>query len=121
MQSELISALLEVSEDIRAIVSKLSGRSGEAGSPVLRPGELQALTRKLARVPKQLGRVSPGSPEDIVLRAALSEYAGTLMALKTVLARFQDSLAKRRDQLKKDLENTNLARAWVRTLRGVSC
>jgi len=100
---------------------KLSGRGGEAGTAVLRPGELQALTRKLARVPKQLWRVSPGGPEDIVLNAALSEYAGNLQALKTVLAKFQDSLVKRRDRLKKDLENMNLARAWARTLRDVSC
>ena len=121
MQSELICAVREVSEDIRGVVSKLSGRSGEAGNAVLRPGELQALTRKLARVPEQLGRVSPGQPEDTALRAALSEYATNLETLKTVLAKLQDLLVKRRDRLKKDLENTNLARAWVRTLRDVSC
>jgi chromosome segregation ATPase len=117
MQSELIVALEEANREITGLVSKLSEKSVEANHAVLPPGELKALTRKLARVAELLGCVSPAQPKEEALQAVLSEYADKLARLKGVLGKVQDSLGKKRDRLKKDFEHLNSARAWVETFR----
>jgi hypothetical protein len=53
-----------------------------------------------------------GASQDVI-----SEYIDNLEKLKGVLGRAMDSLGKRRDRLKKDLEHLNSARAWVETFR----
>jgi len=120
MQSELIATLQEANREIRGLVSKLSGKKGEVYKPALLLSELQALSRKLARIAKQLARLSPTHPKEEALQAALSEYAGNLEALKRALGGVQDALGKRRDQLWRDLDHMNSARAWVEALRSTN-
>jgi predicted nucleic acid-binding Zn-ribbon protein len=117
MQSELIATLQEANREIRGLVSKLSGKKGEACNAALLPGELQALSRKLARIAKQLSHVPPTQPKEEALQAAISEYAGNLETLKAALEGVQDALGKRRDQLKRDLDHMNSTRAWVKAFR----
>lgn len=120
MPSELVVALQEANREIRGLVTRLSEGSAEANNVPLPPGELQALSRKLSRVAKLLGRVSPAQPEQEALQAAISEYTGNLETLKGVLGRVQDSLGKQRDQFKKDFEQLNSARAWLETFRATN-
>jgi len=120
MQSELIATLQEANREIRGLISKLSGKKGEAYNVALVPGELQALSRKLARIAKQLGRVPPTQPKDEALQAAISEYAENLETLKRVLGGAQDALGKRRDQLKRDLDHMHSARAWMEAYRSTN-
>ncbi len=120
MPSELVVALQEANREIRGLMTTLSENSVEANNVALPPGELQALSRKLSRVAKLLGRVSPAPPEQEALQAAISEYTGNLETLKGVLGRVQDSLGKRRDQFKKDFEQLNSARAWLETFRATN-
>jgi DNA repair exonuclease SbcCD ATPase subunit len=117
MPSELIVALQEANREIRVLVSKLSENSAGASNAALASGELEALSRKLARAGQLLGRVSPAQPEREAQQAALSEYAGNLETLKGVLGKFQESLGRQLDRLKKDFEQLNSARAWVKAFR----
>lgn len=120
MRSALIVALQEGNQEIRRLVSKLSENSLEANNPAPLPSELQALARKLARVANQLGRVFPAQTNEEALQAAISEYVANLERLKRVLGKVQDSLGKRRDQLKKQFEHMNSARAWVEAFRATN-
>jgi chromosome segregation ATPase len=117
MQSELIVALQEANREIRGLVSRLSENSVEADKAVLSPGELKALAEKLAKVAKLRELVSSAQPKEEAVQAVLSEYVDNLETLKGVLGKVQDSLGKQRDQLKKDFEHLNSARAWVETFR----
>lgn len=121
MQSELIVALQEANREIRGLVSRLSENSAQADNAVPSPGELKVLTEKLAKVAKLLELVSPAQPKEQALQALLSEYVDNLKTLKGVLGKVQDSLGKQRDQLKKDFEHLNSARAWVETFRATHC
>ena len=120
MQSELIATLQDANREIRGLISKLSGKKSEAYNAALLPGELQALSRKLARVARQLARVPPTQPKEEALQAAITEYAGNLEELKSALEGAQDVLGKRRDQLKRDLDHMNSARAWVEAFRSTN-
>jgi DNA repair exonuclease SbcCD ATPase subunit len=120
MQSELIVTLQEANREIRGLVSKLSENSVEANNAALSPGELQALSRKLAQVAKRLDLVSPAQPKQEALQAVISEYVDNLEKLKAVLGRVQNSLGKQRDRLKKDFEHLNSARAWAETFRATN-
>jgi DNA repair exonuclease SbcCD ATPase subunit len=120
MPSELIAALQEANREIRWLVTKLSENSVEANNAGLAPGELQALSQKLAQVAKLLGRVSSAQPKQEALQAVISEYAGNLETLKGVLGKVQDALGRQRDRLKKDFEHLKSARAWVETYRATN-
>jgi chromosome segregation ATPase len=120
MPSELIVALQEANREIRGLVTKLSENSVEANNAGLAPGELQALSQKLAQVAKLLGRVSSAQPKQEALQAVISEYAGNLETLKRVLGKVQDALGRQRDRLKKDFEHLSSARAWVETYRATN-
>ena len=120
MQSELIVVLEEANRAIRGLVSRLSENSVEANHAVLSPGELKALSQKLAQVAKLLGLASLAQSKDEALPPAIDEYAANLETLKRVAGKAQDSLGKKRDQLKKNLEHLNSARAWVETYRATN-
>lgn len=120
MPSELIVAVEEASREIRRLVAKLSASNVEAHNAVLLPAELQALSRKLGRVAQQLARVSPALQKEEALQAAISAYVGNLETLKRILERVQDSLGKKRDQLKKDFDHISSARAWVEVYRSTN-
>ena len=107
----------EANREIRGLVSRLSENSVEADKAVLSPGELKALAEKLAKVAKLRELVSSAQPKEEAVQAVLSEYVDNLETLKGVLGKVQDSLGKQRDQLKKDFEHLNSARAWVETFR----
>jgi hypothetical protein len=115
MQSELIVVLEQANRAIRGLVFKLSGNSEQAGNAVLIPGELKALTEKLAQVAKLLELASPAQSREEALQAVLSEYVDNLGMLKGALGKAQDSLGRRRDRLKKAFEHLNSVRAWVET------
>jgi hypothetical protein len=120
MQSELISALQKVNQEIGRTLSRLSEKDVASIYTALPPGELQDLNGKLARIAACLGRLSPGQPKEPELQSALGEYLANLESLKTVLVRVQDTLAMQRDQLKKDLAHMNSARAWVEAFQSTS-
>ena len=120
MQSELIATLQEANREIRGLISKLSGKKSKAYNAALLPGELQALSRKLARIARQLAGVPPTRPKEEALQAAISEYAGNLQELERALGGVQDALGKRRDQLKRDLDHMNSARAWMEAFRSTN-
>jgi chromosome segregation ATPase len=120
MQSELIVALQEANREISGLLSKLSENSVEANPAVLSPGELKALSEKLAPVAKLLDHVSPAQPKPEPLQAAISEYVRNLEKLKNVLEKVQDSLGKQRERLKQDFEHLNSTRAWVETFRAAN-
>lgn len=120
MPSELISEFQEASQEISRLVCRLSEKKGEAINAALLTGELQALSRKLARIAKQLARVGPNQRKEEALQAAINEYAGNLETLRSALGEVQDSLGKRRDQLKRDLDRMNSARAWVDAFRSTN-
>ncbi len=120
MQSELISALQKANQEIGSTVSRLSGKDMASIYMALPPGELRNLNGKLAGIAAGLGRLSPGQPKDPKLQSALGEYLANLESLKTVLVRFQDSLARQRDELKKDLAHMNSTRDWVQAFRATS-
>jgi hypothetical protein len=120
MQSELITALKKVNQEISHTVSRLSEKDVARIYTALPPGELQDLNGKLARIAACLGRLSPGQPKEPELQSALGEYLANLESLKTVLVRVQDTLARQRDQLRKDLAHMNSTRAWVEAFRATS-
>ena len=120
MQSQLISALQKVNQEISSTVSKLSEKDVASIYSALRPRELQDLNGKLARLAACLGRLFPGQPKEPELQSALGEYLANLESLKTVLVRVQDTLARQRDLLKKDLAHMNSTRAWVEAFRATS-
>jgi chromosome segregation ATPase len=120
MPSKPIIILEQASRDIKALVSKLSEHKLETYNAAIPPGELQVLTRKLARVARTLDRVSSSQREEPGLQAAIDEYVDNLKELKRALGSVQDSLSKRRDQLKKDLRHLSSTRAWVETFRATN-
>jgi hypothetical protein len=120
MQPKLIVFLGEVNREIRGLVSKLSATSVEANNAVLPPGELKALSEKLAQVAKLLDLVPPAQPKEDALQAVISEYVDNLEKLKGVLGKVQDSLGKQRHRLKKDLDHLNSARAWMEAFRATN-
>ena len=120
MQSDLIIALRNTNQEIRSTISKLSETNVASIHAALPPGELQALNGKLSRIAAGLGQLSAGQNREVALASALGEYLTNLESLKTVLANVQDTLAKQRDQLKKDLSHMNSARAWVEAFRATS-
>jgi len=117
MPSELIIAVEEANQEIRMLIAKLSATTVETNNAVLPPGELQTLSRRIACVAQQLTCVSPAQPKEEAFHAAISAYAVNLETLKRVLGRVQDSLGKKRERLKKDLEHMNSARAWAEAYR----
>ena len=120
MQSELISNLQKANQEISSTISRLSEEDVASVQKALPPAVLQALNGKLARIAVCLGRLSPGQPKEPELQSALGEYLANLESLMTVLIRVQDTLAKQRDQLKKDLAQMNSARSWVEAFRATS-
>jgi hypothetical protein len=120
MQTELISALQKVNQEISSTVAKLSENGVASIYAALPPRELQDLNGKLARIAACLGRLSPGQPKEPELQSALGEYLANLESLKNVLVRVQDTLARQRDLLKKDLAHMNSTRAWVEAFRATS-
>lgn len=120
MQSEVIDLLGEANREIKALVSKLSRNKLETDNAAIPPGELQALSRKLAQVATMLGEVSPCQREEVTLKAAIDQYVANLETLKTGLGKVQDSLGKQRDRIKKDFKQLNSARAWVETYRATN-
>jgi len=117
MPSDLIIAMEEASREIRKLIAKVSATHVETNNAALPPGELQVLSRRLAQVAQQLACVSPAQPREEAFQAAISAYVVNLEALKRVLGKVQDSLGKKRDRLKKDLEHMNSARAWAEAYR----
>ncbi len=120
MQSELITALQNTNREIRSTVSRLLETNVASIYAALPPGELLALNWKLARIAAGLGQLPAGHNREAALVSELGEYLSNLDSLKTVLASVQDTLAKQRDQLKKDLSHMNSARAWVEAFRATS-
>jgi len=120
MQSELITALRNTNQEIKSTVSKLSAPDAASIYAVLPPGELQALNGRLARIAAGLGQLPASQHREAALVSALGEYLSNLASLKTVLTSVQDTLAKQRDQLRKDLSHMNSARAWVEAYRATS-
>ena len=117
MPSELIIAVEDANREIRRLLSNLSASEVGTHNALLPPDELQALSRKLARVAQRLGSFPPSQPREEPSQAAIGEYAANLETLKRVLERTQGSLAKKRDRLKKDFEHINSARAWAEAYR----
>ncbi len=117
MQSELIILLEEASREITGLVSKLSDNGVDPACTAPPPGELKALSGKLAQVGSLLARRSPAQPNDATLQAALHKYVTNLETLKRALGEVQDSLGKKRDRLKKGFDHLDSARAWVETFR----
>jgi chaperonin cofactor prefoldin len=120
MQSELVAVLAEANRAITSVVTRWSENS--AGPEAnLSSTELEALSQKLTQVAKLLGQVLPTPSKEQALQTAISEYVDNLEKLKAVLGRAMDVLGKRRDRLKKNLENLNSAQAWVKTFRATNC
>jgi hypothetical protein len=63
MQPELIAALQGANREIKGLVSRLSEDGPEPNRTDLRPGELQAVSRKIARIAKLFGRASRAQPQ----------------------------------------------------------
>ena len=120
MQSELITVLRNTNQEIRSAISKLAETNVASIYTAFPPGELQALNGKLGRIAAGLGRLPAGQHSEAALVSALGEYLSNLESLKTVLASVQSTLAKQRDQLKKDLSHMHSARAWAETFRATS-
>jgi DNA repair exonuclease SbcCD ATPase subunit len=120
MQPKLIVFLEEINREIGGLVSKLSEDRLEGNTAVVAPGELKVLAEKLAQVAKLLDQVPPAQPKQEGLQAVINEYTGNLETLKGLLTKVQDSLSKRRDRLKKDLQQLKSARGWVETFRATS-
>jgi Lon protease-like protein len=117
MPSELIVAVEDANREIRRLLANVSATGVETHNAVLPPDELRALSRKLARVAQRLCSFPPSQPKEEPSQAAIGEYVGNLETLKRVLERVQDSLAKKRDRLKKEFEHINSARAWAEAYR----
>ena len=120
MQSELISALQNVNQEISHTVSRLSEEDVASIYTALPPRQLQDLNGQLARIVACLGRLAPGQPKEPELQSALGEYLANLESLRTVLVRVQDTLATQRDQLKNDLTHMNSRRDWLEAFRATS-
>lgn len=120
METELIITLQEANQEIQGWVSKLSRKNGDPNYAALPPGELRALNGKLASVARRLVNLSPGQPKPEALQRALGEYLASLESLKAVLGKVEEVLSKHRDRLKKDLAQTNSARAWVEAYRATN-
>jgi chromosome segregation ATPase len=109
----------EANRAIKGLVSRLSGNTAEADQATLLSNEMKALSQKLAHIAKLLEQVSPAQPKEHASQVLLNEYVDNLTKLKAVLERAKDALAKRRDQLRKDLEHLNSTKAWVETFRTI--
>jgi hypothetical protein len=120
MQCELVAVLGEANRAISALVSRLCDNSAGAERINLSTSELKALARKLAQVAKLLGRVPSTPPGEPALQAVLREYVDNLQRLKGVLGTAMDSLGKRRDQIRRNLEHLSSARAWAETFRATN-
>ena len=117
MPSELISTLQQANQEIRSTVSKLAEPNVAAIYATLPPAGLQSLNQKLARVAARLGQLSPDRRKEAAVESALREYLANLESLKTALIKVQDTLAKQRELLRKDLVHINSARAWADAFR----
>lgn len=117
MESELISTLQEANQEIRSAILKWSETNVGAKHAAFPPGELQALSGKLAQVARRLRHLSPDQPKAEALQVAIGEYVSNLESLNTVLAGVQEALRKQRDHLKRDLAHTHSARAWMEAFR----
>jgi len=120
MQSQFVAVLGEANRAISALVSRLCGNSAGAEAVDLSTRELKALSQKLTQVAKLLGQASPAPSEEPTLQAALREYVDNLQKLRAVLGTAMDSLGKRRDRVRKNLEHLNSARAWAETFRATN-
>jgi len=118
MPSKLTLALAEANREIAGMVTRLS--ENRARNPGLRPGEMRALHRELARVGKQLSSPSLRRPQDAGLEAAIREYVGNLEALRGALGKIQEALTHRRERVKKEFAHMHSARAWMQTYRNIS-
>jgi len=120
MQSQLVAVLGEANRAISAAVSRLCDNCAGGEVVNLSTSELKTLSQKLTQVAKLLGRASPTPSEEPTLQTALREYVDNLQKLKAVLGTAMDSLGKRRDRVRKNLEHLNSARAWAETFRATN-
>jgi len=113
-QPEPIAVLEEASRALRGMVTAFGERGGAPEETLLRR-ELPMLSRELACVAQLLPAVSSAWPRPPHLEAVIAEYVHSLERLRPIVEKAQESLGKKRDRLKQDLDRLGCVRAWAET------